>query len=109
MQLQEGLDATTRAGIRLVAISYDSVETLEKFSERAGIEFALLSDPKSQVIDAYGMRNSEVPEDSERSGIPHPGTLLIDAEGIVRAKLLGTVRQRHSVEELVSAVNDVRQ
>ena len=74
------------AGIELAAISYDSPEILAAFAEERGISFPLLSDPGSHTIDAYGVRNRNADAGRTR-GIPHPGTVLIDSEGVIRGKL----------------------
>jgi peroxiredoxin len=73
------------------------------------IKFPLLSDPNSETIDAFQIRNREVKAGSRQDGIPHPGTFLVDSDGVVRAKLFYTVRKRHSSEELIEAAKASRQ
>ena len=106
MKLQEDLAAIQAAGVRVVGISYDSEETLQKFAQKAGITFPLLSDTNSQVIDAFGLRNQSVASGSKKEGIPHPGTVIIDAEGHVCGKLFYSIRHRHSSAELIDAVQE---
>lgn len=50
----------------------------------ATLDYTLLSDPGHRVIDRYGVFNAEAAPDRE---IPHPTTLVIDREGIVRWKM----------------------
>jgi len=96
----KGIEAT---GAKVVAISYDSLEILKRFAEQRSISFLLLSDPGSQTIDAYGLRNSEAPKRWE--GIPHPGTLIIDQQGVIRAKLFHEgYQKRHSSGEIIEAI-----
>jgi hypothetical protein len=73
-------------GIRIAAISYDTVETLKFFSDRVGIGYPLLSDPDSEVIQAFGVLNTSVPKDHQNYGIPNPGEFLINPDRTVRAK-----------------------
>lgn len=83
-------------GTQVVGVSYDSVDVLKGFAEANGIEFPLLSDEGSVTIWAYGVHN--------REGLPHPGTYLIDQDGIVRAALfLDGYRDRHANDELIEA------
>ena len=107
MKLQDRLNELDGAGIHVVAISYDSVKTLKEFATQAKISFPLLADPESRVIDAYGIRNTDVAKGSGRDGIPHPGTFLVDSKGIVRAKLFYSVRVRHTPEELLKASREM--
>lgn len=103
VQLQADIEKIQSAGVRLVGISYDSPEILREFTEENKIAFPLLSDSDSNVIDAYELRNKEVRKGSPQEGIPHPVTVLLDKEGVVRARLGYDVRKRHSTEELIEA------
>ena len=108
MQLQKDLNRISDAGIDVVAVSYDSVDTLKAFAEKKTIKFPLLSDTQSEAIDAYHIRNQDVKEGSRLDGIPHPGTFLLDSDGVVRAKLFYTVRKRHGSDELIEAAKSIR-
>jgi hypothetical protein len=68
----------------LAAISYDTPETLKAFAEARGITFPLLSDRNSETIRRYNILNQGATGRSR--GIPHPGTFLVDARGIVTAR-----------------------
>jgi hypothetical protein len=70
-----------RDGYGLVAISYDTVETLKAFSEKHSITVPLLSDAGSKTIDAWGLRNQEAT--GRTAGIPHPGTFIVDRAGTI--------------------------
>jgi len=86
----------------IAAISYDNVEILQDFSERHGIRFALLADPDSAVIDAFGIRNTMVEKGSFGDGVPFPGTYIVDADGVVTEKIFEkSYRQRQSAETIL--------
>lgn len=102
VKLQDGLAAIEAAGLELVAISYDPVETLARFTEARSIGFTLLSDPGSATIKAWELLNEEAA--GKGNGIPHPMTYVVGSDGIIKAKLGHEgYRNRHSVEELVAA------
>jgi peroxiredoxin Q/BCP len=106
--LQKDLSKIEDSGVRVVGISYDSVDVLQRFSAKRGITFPLLSDPDSKVIAAYALRNKETAGKKlgniDLDGIPYPGTLIINKEGIIRGKLfIDGYRERHSTEELIKA------
>lgn len=86
MELQEKLEEIRKQGLGVAAISYDSPSVLRAFSQRRGITYPLLSDPGSQVIRRFGILNTEVPAGTQFSGIPHPGTYLVNPKGVVIAK-----------------------
>jgi peroxiredoxin Q/BCP len=109
VQLQQSSKALTKAGLQIVAISYDSREVLQRFAEKSKIAFPLLSDSQSTTISAYGIRNLEADSDETYRGIPHPGTFLIDQKGVLRKKLGHEgYRKRHSIEALVKAAQALK-
>jgi len=59
------------------------VDLLARFAYRFGIEYHLLSDVDSAVIDAFGIRNTNIPEDHDWYSIPLPGMYLVDEHGRV--------------------------
>ena len=66
------------------------------------IAFPLLSDPESETIEAYHIRNEAARGKAE--GVPYPGTFVLDQKGVIRAKLfLEGHRDRHTAEALIKA------
>ena len=65
----------------VVAVSYDPVEALAHYREKKGIQFRLLADVGSVVIDRYDLRNKW---DLMHRGVPHPAAYIIDRTGRVR-------------------------
>jgi peroxiredoxin Q/BCP len=107
VQLQSALKSIDEAGVQVVGISYDSPAALKSFSDRAKITFPLLSDPDSNTIDAYHIRNTAARGKAE--GIPNPGTFILDQEGVIRSKLfLEGYRDRHTTDALIMAAKAVK-
>jgi peroxiredoxin Q/BCP len=107
VQLQADLGKIEATGTQLVAISYDPVEVLARFTERRKITYPLLSDPGSKTIRAYGILNTEAKGKAE--GIPYPGTFVLENRGVIRAKLfLDGYRERVSTDELLKAIGSVK-
>jgi len=107
VQLQTSLKEIEATGGQVVAISYDSTAILKRFAEKSAVTYPLLSDAGSKTIDAYGIRNKEVPE--RVSGIPYPGTFVIGTNGVIRAKLfLEGYQERHTVKALVEGLKNAR-
>ncbi len=66
----EALDA------QVVAISAQSVESHEKFSDKHGFKFPLLADTDKSVAAAYGTLGP--------LGFPRRSVFIVDADGVVR-------------------------
>ena len=61
----------------------------------------------SKTIAAYGLTNKEAKGRAE--GVPYPGTILIDKDGVIRAKLfLDGYRERHPTGELIKAAEALK-
>jgi hypothetical protein len=97
VELQGRVAELKRQGLSLAAISYDPVAVLADFSKRRGITFALLSDPGSATIKRYGIFNITVPETNQQSyGIPFPGTLMLNTQGVVTSRFFEQAYQERS-------------
>ena len=98
------------AGIKLVTISYDTEEVLQRFTKTFDISFTMLSDVGSVIIKRFDLLNS-VPEWGLEEGLddPHlkksfntfvsitrpnelfigiafPGTFILDTKGVVKER-----------------------
>jgi peroxiredoxin len=87
IELNRGLVEIEKRGYRLVALSYDQPDVLAKFKAKQQIAYALLSDPKSEVIDRYNLRDPQYAPKSLAYGVPRPVIFFIDPAGMVRGKL----------------------
>jgi len=86
VELQHNLSEIRKLGLGVTALSYDSPAVLRNFAERKGIDYPLLSDPKSQVIRETGLLNRSIPKDSPSYGTPYPGVFVLDTHGRVTGK-----------------------
>ena len=83
------------------------MDVLARFAERRKIAFPLLSDPDSKTISAYGLLNQEAK--GKAAGIPYPGTMVLDRDGVIRAKLfLEGYKERSTPEDLIAAAKEVK-
>jgi len=86
VELQQYADQFRKEGLGVVVITYDSPEILANFDKRQNITIPTLSDPKSEIIRAFGILNVHVPKDHMAYGVPFPGTFIVDQNGIVKSK-----------------------
>ncbi|MCC6585321.1 MAG: redoxin domain-containing protein [Bryobacterales bacterium] len=72
--------------MKVAAVTYDSPAVLKQFSDRVSLAYPLLADEGSKVIRAFGILNTNIPEDNQFFGVPFPGTYIVDAQGTVKSK-----------------------
>ena len=84
--MQEKQAELAAKGLKVAVITYDSPAVLRHFAERRKIGYPMLSDTGSKVIRAFGILNTNVREGTPFHGVPFPGTYILDARGVVKAK-----------------------
>ncbi len=84
--MEQSRPTIERSGLRLAAVSYDSRETLQHFSDKYQIRFPLLSDQNSAVIRSFGILNTNIAPGLRAQGVPHPVEYLIAPDGVVIRK-----------------------
>ena len=63
-----GVAEIEKRGYRMAGLSYDSPEILRAFTVKRHLTYTLLSDPKSEVIDRYKLRDPQYPPGSRAYG-----------------------------------------
>lgn len=87
MQLTDIAEQFEVMGVSVVAMTYDSIETLQEVSEDEGIRFTLLRDEDITHVNRLGILNDTDYEPGQRAyGVPYPGIFLISSDGFIRAK-----------------------
>ena len=74
-------------GINPIFISYDTQQKQTRFATREKFSLAILSDERSEVINAFGLLNESHAPSTRFYGIPHPVIFIVDANGTIKAKL----------------------
>ena len=87
IDLNSGASDIEKRGYRLAGISYDQPEVLASFIAKRDIAYTLLSDPKSEIIDRYGLRDPQYVEGSKAYGVPRPIIFIVGRDRVIKAKL----------------------
>lgn len=87
LQLQQSKAAFDAAGIGMVAITYDDPGLQRAFIDKHRITIPVLSDVNALTFKTLGILNEDYKPGDSNYGIPHPGMIIIDPNGIVVGKL----------------------
>lgn len=108
MDLNTAVAALERRGYRMAGISFDSPQILKTFIDRRQIGYTLLSDPKSEIIDRYRLRDPQYKPGSFAYGVPRPIIFILDKTGTIKAKLYEeTYTKRPPAALLISTIDKV--
>lgn len=95
-------------GYPLVGVSYDEPKILSRFIKRRGLNYTLVSDKDSVIIDAFGIRNEDFKEGHYAYGVPHPLIAIVDKNGVIKAKLYEEgYKNRPQHEAILEALKEV--
>lgn len=93
--LRDSWDRYKSAGIQIVGVSTDSVESHAKFAQKHELPFVLLSDSDAKMAKAFGV--------SKRLGFLARVSFLLDDAGVIRAVYPDVDPALHANEVLESA------
>lgn len=106
VELEQQRAAFARRGIHVAALTNESPALLANFARRRNIRFPLLSDAGSRTISAFGLRNDAYAPGHEWHGVPHPGVIILDRTGKVRAKYFETdYRERTTAARILGTTS----
>jgi peroxiredoxin len=108
IELNGGIKDIEKRGYRVAVLTYDSVDVLKDFATKRQIAYTLLSDPKSEVIDAYNLRDPAYKPGHRAHGVPRPITFVLDTTGTIKGKLYEeSFKVRPPVTAIISKLDEV--
>ena len=103
-----GIAEIEKRGYHVAGLSYDSPEILQAFAVKRHLTYTLLSDPKSEAIDLYKLRDPQYPPGSRAYGVPRPIIFVLDAQGVIKAKLYEeSFKNRPPVTAVISKLDEL--
>lgn len=108
MDLNNGFADIEKRGYHLAGISYEPPAVDANFIAKRGIKYPLLSDPRSEIIDRYKLRDPQYPRGNLAYGVPRPIIFILDPDGVIKAKLYeDTFRKRPPVSVVIETLDKV--
>ena len=108
IDMNETLDELEARGYGMASISYDNTDILARFAMREGIDYTMLYDEGSMVIDRYSLREERYEEGHRAYGVPKPIVFILNENGIIEGKLFEEdYRTRPPGEAVVEAIDAI--
>jgi peroxiredoxin Q/BCP len=96
-------------GYGVAIVTYDDAAKIKRFADDRAISYPILSDPKSEIIRAFGLLNEAYPPGSFAHGVPHPIIFVVDAQGVVRHRFSeAAYQQRPEIDLVLEAIRKGR-
>lgn len=94
-------------GYDLYGLSYDSPDKQDRFSKNQMLQYQMLSDQPSTLIDGFGLRDPQY-TDGRAVGVPYASVFVIDQNGKIIAKSVsGDFKKRPSNEQILALVDSI--
>jgi len=94
-------------GYSLYGLSYDSPDKQDRFSKNQMLQYDMLSDQPSAVIDAFGLRDPQY-TDGRAVGVPYASVFVIDKNGKIIAKSVsGDYKKRPTNDQILALVDSI--
>ena len=90
----------------VIGVSKDSVASHQKFAEKYGLPFVLLSDPELTAIQAYGVWQEKKSYGKVSMGVVRT-TYVIDPEGVIE-KVMSKVKPDTNAAEILAYLDGTR-
>jgi len=104
---QRSLSEFTWRGVKVVAISVDSIEINRSHSQKMGYTFPLLSDADARVIRRYDVLHPHA--GPKNSDIARPAEFYVDSSGMVQwVNLTENIAVRARPEQALSAIDSTK-
>ncbi len=88
-------------GVSIVTVCSDTPEKIAAGHAKHGLGAVMLSDPKLEVTDLFGLRNQKIQTGPPGRPQPVPTSILTDAAGVVRWIDQSENHQRRSDPDVV--------
>ncbi len=99
---RDSLNRFADKGVRVIGVSPDSAQSHQRFTDKYGLNFTLLSDKEKSLAEAYGVWVKKKNYGREYMGIER-STFLVDAAGVVRRAWRGVRVPGHVDDVLAEA------
>jgi len=97
---RDGYEQFEKLEAEVIGVSSDSTKSHQRFAQRHGLPFVLLSDEEGEVRKLYGVPNT-------LGLFPGRVTYVIDNEGVVRHVFSSQLDSTRHVEEALKALREI--
>lgn len=94
--LRDGHTDLLAAGVTVLGVSADDVDSHAAFAKKFSLPFSLLADPEKKIIEAYGVKAPLLP-------MAKRWTFIIDRKGVIR-EIISSVKTKEHDKQVLEVV-----
>jgi peroxiredoxin len=91
--------------IKFVSIGTDKVRPLKKLADKENYKFSIIADEQAKISKDYNVFGRPIDYDIIKSELAIPSTYLIDRNGKIVWRYIGTKTDRPKIQEILEAID----
>lgn len=105
-KLNQNIIEFEKKGVILIAISTDRIRPLKMLAEKENYKFLVIPDEDAKISKEYNVFGKPIDYDMIKTELAIPTTYLIDSNGKIVWRYVGTKTDRPSIEAIMEAIDN---
>ncbi len=91
--------------VRLVSIATDRTRPLKRLADKENYKFSIVADEQAKISKEYNVFGIPIDYDMIKSELAIPSTYLIDRNGNIVWRYIGTKTDRPKIQDILNAID----
>jgi len=91
--------------VKFLSIGTDRVRPLKKLADKENYKFPIISDDQAKISKDYNVFGRPIDYDTIKSELAIPSTYLIDRNGKIVWRYIGTKTDRPKIQDILNAID----
>jgi len=91
--------------VKFVSIATDRTRPLKRLADKENYKFSIVADEQAKISKDYNVFGIPIDYDTIKSELAIPSTYLIDRDGKIVWRYIGTKTDRPKIQEILEAID----
>ena len=91
--------------VKFVSIATDRVRPLKRLTDKENYKFSIVADEQAKISKDYNVFGIPIDFDTIKSELAIPSTYLIDRDGKIVWRYIGTKTDRPEIQDILKAID----
>jgi len=91
--------------VKFVSIATDRARPLKRLADKENYKFSIIADEQAKISKEYNVYGKPIDYDTIKSELAIPSTYLIDRNGKIVWRYIGTKTDRPKIQEILEAID----
>ncbi|MBY9020359.1 MAG: TlpA family protein disulfide reductase [Candidatus Lokiarchaeota archaeon] len=91
--------------VKFVSIATDKTRPLKRLADKENYKFSIIADEQAKISNDYNVFGKPIDYDTIKAELAIPSTYLIDRNGNIVWRYIGTKTDRPKIQEILDAID----